>query len=88
MYMPPEGPDKGVDLLAAPGTLGFGEPRICVQVKSGDSPVDRMVLDQLRGVMENFNADRGLLVRLGWFQTDYRTGTGCSVFSRSSLGSG
>ena len=66
--MPPEGPDKGVDLLAAPGNLGFGEPRICVQVKSSDSPVERMVLDQLRGVMENFNAERGLLVSWGGFK--------------------
>ena len=68
VYMPPEGPDKGVDLLAAPGNLGFGEPRICVQVKSSDSPVERMVLDQLRGVMENFNAERGLLVSWGGFK--------------------
>ena len=68
VYMPPEGPDKGVDLLAAPGNLGFGEPRICVQVKSSDSPVERMVLDQLRGVMENFNAKRGLLVSWGGFK--------------------
>ena len=68
VYMPPEGPDKGVDLLAAPGNLGFGEPRICVQVKSGDSPVERTVLDQLRGVMENFNAERGLLVSWGGFK--------------------
>ena len=68
VHMPPEGPDKGVDLLAAPGNLGFSEPRICVQVKSTDGPVERMVLDQLRGVMENFNAERGLLVSWGGFK--------------------
>lgn len=68
VHMPPEGPDKGVDLLAAPGNLGFAEPRICVQVKSTDSPVERAVLDQLRGVMENFNAERGLLVSWGGFK--------------------
>lgn len=68
VHVPPEGPDKGVDLLAAPGSLGFGEPRICVQVKSSDSPVERTVLDQLRGVMENFNAERGLLVSWGGFK--------------------
>lgn len=68
VHMPPEGPDKGVDLLAAPGNLGFGEPRICVQVKSTDGPVERAVLDQLRGVMENFNAERGLLVSWGGFK--------------------
>ena len=48
--------------------LGFGEPRICIQVKSGDSAVECTVLDQLRGVMENFNADRGLLVSWGGFK--------------------
>ncbi|MEM7011553.1 MAG: restriction endonuclease [Verrucomicrobiota bacterium] len=56
IYQPPEGPDHGVDLLAAPEALGFGEPRICVQVKSTDSPVERAVLDQLIGTMQNFNA--------------------------------
>ena len=37
-YRSPAGPDRGVDILAAPGPLGFGRPRICVQVKSTDSP--------------------------------------------------
>ena len=45
----PAGPDKGVDILASAGTLGFGSPKICVQVKSTDAPVDRIVLDQLGG---------------------------------------
>ena len=30
-----EGPDKGVDLVAGTGPMGFGSPRLCVQVKSG-----------------------------------------------------
>ena len=68
VHMPPEGPDKGVDLLAAPGNLGFSEPRICVQVKSSDGPVERVILDQLIGVMQNFNAERGLLVSWGGFK--------------------
>jgi restriction system protein len=67
-YRSPEGADKGVDILAATGPLGFGEPRICVQVKSGDTPVDRPTLDQLIGVMANFKADRGLLVSWGGFK--------------------
>jgi restriction system protein len=58
----PAGPDKGIDILAAPGPLGFGKPRICVQVKSGNSPLDRPTLDQLLGVMQNVQADQGLLV--------------------------
>ena len=61
-YVSPAGPDKGVDILASAGTLGFGSPKICVQVKSSDTPVDRAVLDQLGGVMKNFNVGYGLLV--------------------------
>ncbi|MBB4636476.1 restriction endonuclease [Longimicrobium terrae] len=66
-YHSPKGPDKGVDLLAAPGPLGFGTPRICVQVKSGDTPVDRPTLDQLVGTMQNVHAEQGLLVSWGGF---------------------
>ena len=57
---PPGWPEpRGWILLAAPGSLGFGTPRICVQVKSSDSPVERVVLDQLIGTMQNFHADQG-----------------------------
>lgn len=68
-YVSPVGPDKGVDILASPGTLGFGSPKICVQVKSTDAPVDRIVLDQLGGVMKNFHADYGLLVSWSGFKS-------------------
>ena len=57
----PEGPDKGVDILA-PEPMGFGEPRVCVQVKLGDSALDRPTLDQLIRVMQNVQASHGLLV--------------------------
>lgn len=67
-YVSPVGPDKGVDILASAGTLGFGSPKICVQVKSTDAPVDRTVLDQLGGVMKNFNAEYGLLVSWSGFK--------------------
>lgn len=67
-YRSPAGADKGVDILAAPGALGFGEPRIAVQVKSGESPVDRPTLDQLIGVMQNVHAQHGLLVSWGGFK--------------------
>lgn len=63
-----KGPDGGVDILAAPGTLGFGEPRICVQVKSQDTPLERPVLDQLVGTMQHVGADQGLLVCWGGFK--------------------
>lgn len=67
-FLSPPGPDKGVDILASPGALGFGSPRVCVQVKSGDDPVSRTVLDQLNGVMQRVHAEQGLLVSLGGFR--------------------
>lgn len=67
-YISPPGPDKGVDILAAPGSLGFGSPRICVQVKSSESPVDSPTLNQLIGSMQNVQADQGLLVSWGGFK--------------------
>ena len=41
-----KGADGGVDILASGGELGFGTPKICVQVKTQDSTVGRVVLDQ------------------------------------------
>lgn len=68
-FISPEGADDGVDILAARGSLGFDAPRLCVQVKSSDSPVSREILDQLQGVMQKFNADHGLLVSWGGFKS-------------------
>src|SRR5699024_3137918 len=45
-----------------------GSPRICVQVKTQDEPVDRPTLDQLIGAMANVNADYGLLVSWSGFK--------------------
>lgn len=72
VHQPPEGPDRGIDLLAAPGPLGFGEPRIVVQVKSQAAPLDRPTLDQLLGTMSNVQADRGLLVCWGGFKSSVK----------------
>jgi restriction system protein len=58
----PPGPDGGVDILAGSGPMGFGSPRLCVQVKSGDTPADVGVLRGLQGVLQNFHAEQGLLV--------------------------
>lgn len=63
-----KGADGGIDILAAPDTLGFGQPRICVQVKSQDSPLERPVLDQLVGTMQHVGAEQGLLVCWGGFK--------------------
>lgn len=61
-YRSPEGADKGIDLLAAGGAFGFERPRICVQVKSGDTPADRPEFTQLIGAMQSVGADQGLFV--------------------------
>jgi restriction system protein len=64
----PIGADKGIDILAARGPLGFEDPRLAVQIKSEAAPIGRQVLDQLIGVMQNCNADFGLLVSWSGFK--------------------
>ncbi len=64
----PPGPDGGVDILAGSGPLGFGDPRMCVQVKSSTSPIDVTVLRGLQGILQNFHAEQGLLVCWGGFK--------------------
>ena len=59
------GPDQGVDILAAGGTLGLGEDRICVQVKSGDGAANHDVVLRLIGSVSNTQAQTGLLVSIG-----------------------
>lgn len=61
------GPDGGVDILAGAGPMGFDSPRLCVQVKSSQSPADVTVLRNLQGSMKTFGADQGLLVSWGGF---------------------
>ena len=65
----PVGPDGGADIIAGRGPMGFDQPRLCVQVKSQDSPVDVGVLRQLQGVMNSFKATQGLLVSWGGFKS-------------------
>ena len=62
-----QGADGGIDVLAGKGDLGFGEPRLCVQVKGRVTPVDLPEYDRLRGNIANFHAQHGLLVSLGGF---------------------
>lgn len=61
----PPGPDGGVDILAAGGTLGLGEDRICVQVKSSDGEANHDVVLRLIGSVTNSGAQTGLLVSIG-----------------------
>jgi restriction system protein len=65
----PPGPDGGVDILAGRGPMGFGSPRLCVQVKSSSVPADVSLLRGLQGVLQNFHADQGLLVCWGGFRS-------------------
>lgn len=65
----PEGPDGGVDILAGSGQLGFDEPRIAVQVKSGDAPVDVKAVRELQGAIKSFQASQGLFVSWGGFKS-------------------
>jgi len=69
VYQHDKGTDHGIDLLAARGELGFDHPKICVQVKSQQSPIDRPTLDQLLGTMSNVGAEHGLLVCWGGFKS-------------------
>jgi restriction system protein len=63
----PPGADGGVDILGGRGPLGLDEPRLCVQVKSQNSPADVTVYRTLQGTMQTFKAEQGLLVCWGGF---------------------
>lgn len=67
-YRSPRGADRGVDVLAAKGALGFESPKICIQVKSGGL-VERSVISQLQGTMSSVGADYGLLVSWHGFKS-------------------
>ena len=80
IYESPPGPDHGVDILAAYGNLGFESPKICVQVKSGETAISRPVLDQLIGTMQNVGAEYGLLVSWGGFRSSILSDTKMQFF--------
>jgi restriction system protein len=67
-YLSPEGTDAGIDILAGAQALGFSAPKICVQVKSQESPVGRPEVDQLIGAMDHVKADAALFVAWGGFK--------------------
>jgi restriction system protein len=66
-YMSPPGPDGGADVLAGGGSLGLDRPRLCVQVKSSQTPCDVTIFRALQGTMQTVQADQGLLVSWGGF---------------------
>ena len=63
----PPGPDGGVDIRAARGSLGLDPPRLCVQVKATKGASGVGVLRELQGTVRTFHADEGLLVSWGGF---------------------
>lgn len=79
-YRSPEGPDGGVDILAGSGALGFGEPQLCVEVKSESSQVDRPTVDKLIGAVSKYQAKQGLFVSLGGFKTNVQKELASSFF--------
>jgi restriction system protein len=68
-YVSPEGADGGADILAGSGPLGFGSLRLCVEVKSETSPIDRPTVDKLLGAVAKFGAHEGLFVSWSGFKS-------------------
>lgn len=77
----PPGPDEGIDILAGSGPLGFQSPKICVQVKSSQTPVDVRIVRELEGVIRNFKGEYGLLVSWGGINTKAEQEISRSFFS-------
>lgn len=68
----PPGADRGVDIVAGQGALGFGGPRLVVQVKSGDVVADQPTLQGLIGCIHDTQADHGVLVSWSGFTPPVR----------------
>jgi len=79
-YRSPEGADGGVDILAGAGQLGFGRPRLCVEVKSESGPIDRSTVDKLLGAVSKFGADEGLFVSWSGFKSNVQKELAASFF--------
>jgi restriction system protein len=79
-YRSPEGADGGADILAGTGPLGFSAPRLCVEVKSQDSPIDRPTVDKLLGAVSKFQADEGLFVSWSGFKSNVQKELAASFF--------
>lgn len=79
-YRSPEGADGGADILAGAGPLGFGAPRLCVEVKSEADPIDRSTVDKLIGAVSKFGAQEGLFVSWSGFKTNVQKELAPSFF--------
>lgn len=80
-YRSPEGADGGADILAGTGPLGFGSPRLCVEVKSETSPIDRSTVDKLIGAVRKFGANEGLFVSWSGFKSNVQKELAASFFT-------
>jgi len=79
-YRSAEGADGGADILAGAGPLGFGAPRLCVEVKSESSPIGRPTVDKLLGAVTKFGAQEGLFVSWSGFKTNVQRELAASFF--------
>ena len=79
-YRLPEGPDGGADILAGAGPLGFGSPRLVVEVKSEQKPIDRPTVDKLLGSVTKFAANEGLFVSWSGFKNNVQKELAGSYF--------
>jgi restriction system protein len=80
-YRSPEGTDGGADILAGSGPLGFGAPKLCVEVKSEDSPIGRPDVDKLLGAVSKFGANEGLFVSWSGFKPNVFKEMAASFFA-------
>lgn len=69
-----------MDILVGAGPLGFGSPRICVEVKSGDAPIDRPTVDKLLGAVAKFGAEEGLFASRSGFRSNVQSELATSFF--------
>ncbi|WP_211828728.1 restriction endonuclease [Kistimonas asteriae] len=79
-WQSPEGADGGVDILAGDGPMGFGQQRICIEVKSSSGQIDRPTVDKLMGAMTKFNATQGLFIAWGGFKNNVQKELASSFF--------
>ena len=79
-YRSSAGSDGGADILAGSGPLGFGTPRLCVEVKSEKAPIGRPTVDKLLGAVSKFGAQEGLFVAWGGFKSNVQKELAGSFF--------
>lgn len=71
----PPGADRGIDIVAGQGPIGFAGPRLVVQVKSGNVVADQPTLQSLIGCVQDTQADHALLVSWSGFTNAVRQRT-------------